>query len=204
VLLLACSSHIPDCFIVSAAIAGTLFDNQLRANIPSTLPPDIVTQVIGSVEVIKALAEPARSQVIAAYAKSLQPVFIIGVPAGALACLSSLLVSSFAGGVRESSRRTQAHLELQLEGTRQLGGTRRHGLRACVTVGSYTLLFLLFPYVCWVRLRRALYSLHHELVMETQYLRIKWTPNMAVGIVAFMDDRMTCISVQCMPLTRGL
>jgi hypothetical protein len=76
--------------VIGIAIAGTVFNNQLHSNLPSTLPADVAAQVVASVTVIKTLAEPVRGIVIAAYVQSLRPVFVIAVPAGALASLSAL------------------------------------------------------------------------------------------------------------------
>ncbi|EIN09916.1 transporter [Punctularia strigosozonata HHB-11173 SS5] len=81
--------------IIAIAIAGTVFDNQLRANIPSTLPAELAKQISQSVSVIKTLDPADRAIVIEAYTKSLRPVFMIGVPAGALASLCALIVPNY-------------------------------------------------------------------------------------------------------------
>lgn len=76
--------------VIGIAIAGTLFSNQIRSNLPKDLDPEIAKVVVNSVSVIFTLPEAVRDVVIDAYVKSLKPVFIIGVPAGAFASLSAL------------------------------------------------------------------------------------------------------------------
>ncbi|EIN10640.1 hypothetical protein PUNSTDRAFT_132726 [Punctularia strigosozonata HHB-11173 SS5] len=76
-------------------IAGTVFDNQLRHNLPKTLPDGVANAVVASVTAIKSLSPEVKAVVIEAYAKSLQPVFILGVPAGILALLSAILVPNY-------------------------------------------------------------------------------------------------------------
>jgi hypothetical protein len=76
--------------VVGIAIAGTLFSNQIRGNLPPGLDPAVAEAVVRSVTVIKTLPAELQRSVIDAYVKSLRPVFIIGVPAGAFASLSSL------------------------------------------------------------------------------------------------------------------
>jgi hypothetical protein len=73
-------------------IAGTIFDNQLRHNLPRNLPPGVADAVVASVTAIKTLPPDVKAVVIDAYAKSLQPVFILGVPAGIMASLCALWV----------------------------------------------------------------------------------------------------------------
>jgi hypothetical protein len=76
--------------VVGIAIAGALFSNQLRNNLPPGLDPAIAEAVVKSVTVIKTLPSEIQQSIIDAYVMSLHPVFIIGVPAGGLASLSSL------------------------------------------------------------------------------------------------------------------
>jgi MFS family permease len=72
------------------AIAGTLFANQIRDNLPASLDPETAKAVVGSVTIIHTLPDAIRSVVVEAYVKSLRPVFIIAVPAGAFASASAL------------------------------------------------------------------------------------------------------------------
>jgi hypothetical protein len=76
--------------VVGLAIAGTLFSNQIRSNLPAGLDPAVAKAVVGSVTVIKTLPADIQGSVINAYVKSLRPVFIIAVPSGALASISAL------------------------------------------------------------------------------------------------------------------
>jgi len=80
--------------VIGIAIAGTIFSNQLRSSLPDDLPADIRAAVVASVTIIQTLPDEIKRPVIDAYAKSLQPVFILGVPAGVCATLSALLVKN--------------------------------------------------------------------------------------------------------------
>jgi hypothetical protein len=82
--------HRSRCYKVFFRIAGTIFDNQLRHNIPKNLPPGVAEAVVASVTAIKTLPPDVKTVIIEAYAKSLQPVFILGVPAGIMASLCAL------------------------------------------------------------------------------------------------------------------
>jgi MFS family permease len=76
--------------VVGIAIAGTLFANRLRSGLPADLPEDVRIAVVASVDAVKLLPPGLKEGVIDAYVKALKPVFILGVPAGALASLSAL------------------------------------------------------------------------------------------------------------------
>ncbi|KZW04065.1 ABC transporter [Exidia glandulosa HHB12029] len=80
--------------IIGIAIAGTVFANGLKANLPSTLPPEVALAVRRSVSVIFTLPEDVRAEVVHAYIKSIDQVFLVGVPAGVLASLSAFLVKN--------------------------------------------------------------------------------------------------------------
>jgi len=81
--------------IVSIAIAGSIFANELRRNLPSDLPAELRGAILESVTAISALPEPTKSTVIAAYSRSLDPVFVMGVPAGICASLAALLIVNY-------------------------------------------------------------------------------------------------------------
>jgi MFS family permease len=76
--------------IVGVAIAGTLFSNKLRAGLPTDIPSEARAAVLASVDAIKLLDPTVRIAVVDAYVQALKPVFIIAVPAGALAALAAL------------------------------------------------------------------------------------------------------------------
>jgi hypothetical protein len=76
--------------VIGIAIAGTIFSNQLNSNLPDALPADVKKAVAQSVTIIFTLPDDLKGPVIDAYAKSLKPVFILGVPAGALAAFSAM------------------------------------------------------------------------------------------------------------------
>jgi hypothetical protein len=75
---------------IGLAIAGTTFSNQLKGNLPADLDPKVAVAVAQSVEVIKTLPAALRGTVIDAYVKSIRWVFVIAIPAGVCASLSSL------------------------------------------------------------------------------------------------------------------
>lgn len=76
------------------SIAGSIFNNRLRHNLEFVdLPVVLKLAVEQSVTVIAALPVDTRALVTAVYVKSLDPVFLLGVPAGILASLSALWVS---------------------------------------------------------------------------------------------------------------
>jgi len=81
--------------VIGLAIAGTLFSNQIRSNLPPNLDPAVAKAVVGSVTVIHTLPAAIKSAVIDSYVKSLRPVFIIAVPGGAFASLSAFLINSY-------------------------------------------------------------------------------------------------------------
>ncbi|KIJ58908.1 hypothetical protein HYDPIDRAFT_44277 [Hydnomerulius pinastri MD-312] len=82
--------------IVSISMAGSIFANELRTDL-TKYAPDLTdalrSAILQSVTAIQALpTEALKSEVIAAYARSLDPVFILGVPAAALASLSAVMI----------------------------------------------------------------------------------------------------------------
>ena len=79
--------------IIGIAIAGSIFSNSLAKYIPQYapgIPPEFTTLVRQSVTVIFQLPPEVQPGVIKAYVKSVDDVFLLGVPAGALASLSAL------------------------------------------------------------------------------------------------------------------
>lgn len=81
--------------VVGLAIAGTLFSNQIRHNLPTGLDPMVAKAVVGSVTVIKTLPEAIQAAVVESYVKSLRWVFIVAVPAGVLSSVSALMINSY-------------------------------------------------------------------------------------------------------------
>lgn len=74
-------------------MAGSIFANELRQNLVKyapDLPVEAKDAILQSVTVIKLLAPSLQSQVIEAYARSLDVVFLVGVPAGVLTSLAAL------------------------------------------------------------------------------------------------------------------
>jgi hypothetical protein len=74
------------------AVAGTVFSNQLKNLLPGSIPQATTSAILQSVTVINALPPGIKNIVIEAYVKSMRPVFIMAVPAGALGLLSALYV----------------------------------------------------------------------------------------------------------------
>jgi MFS family permease len=81
--------------VVGLAIAGSIFNNRLRDNFEVIdLPVVLKLAVEQSVTVIAALPIETRNLVTAVYVKSLDPVFLLGVPAGILSSLSALAIKN--------------------------------------------------------------------------------------------------------------
>ncbi|KAK1228815.1 hypothetical protein PQX77_008134 [Marasmius sp. AFHP31] len=79
--------------IVGIAMAGSIFSNNFRKNLDlhaTNLPPEIKAAVLSSVTVIRSLPEALKAEVVLAYARSLGPIFIIGVVVTILMSLSTL------------------------------------------------------------------------------------------------------------------
>ncbi|KZS97593.1 ABC transporter [Sistotremastrum niveocremeum HHB9708] len=92
--------------VLGISIGSTLFGNQLVANLPkytNGLTPDQIFAVRSSVTAIFTLPEELQQGVTAAYVASLDRVFILGVPAGALAALSALLIKNYSVKERGSA-----------------------------------------------------------------------------------------------------
>ncbi|KAG8984776.1 hypothetical protein FRB90_005115 [Tulasnella sp. 427] len=92
------------------AIAGTIFGNRLSSFLAiyaPELPPEAVTAVKQSVEVIKTLDPELRAGVITAYSKALGYAFIIGIPGGILASVAGCLVPNF--NIKKLSVQPGAH-----------------------------------------------------------------------------------------------
>jgi len=84
--------------ILGIAMAGTVFSNQLRHNLAIYAPSlshDLVESVRQSVTIIKTLPADQQAEVIKAYAKALDAVFLIGVPACAFGSLSTFLIKDW-------------------------------------------------------------------------------------------------------------
>jgi len=78
--------------VVGIAIAGSVFSNQLKLNLVRYVPnlsPEDLQRILQSVTIVSTLPNEVRSQVLISYVRALDPVFLIGVPAGALTCLVS-------------------------------------------------------------------------------------------------------------------
>ncbi|KAH7917130.1 hypothetical protein BV22DRAFT_1124080 [Leucogyrophana mollusca] len=83
--------------IVGISMAGSTFANELRRNLDiyaPSLPSTLKSAILESVTAIQALPSSDRVEVIDAYAKSLDPVFVIGVPAAILASLAAFIISN--------------------------------------------------------------------------------------------------------------
>ncbi|GBE78995.1 Efflux pump roqT [Sparassis crispa] len=81
--------------VAGVSISGTIFTNLLRTNLrvyAPQLPAALVVAVEQSVTAIAEVAPDMRAAVLHAYTFSISRVFLIGVPAGALASLSGMLV----------------------------------------------------------------------------------------------------------------
>jgi len=79
--------------VIGISIAGTLFANQLTKELVIYAPdlaPDVAQAIKESVTVVLTLPADQQAAVIQAYAKALDFVYIIGVPAAILASLSAL------------------------------------------------------------------------------------------------------------------
>ncbi|KAF8234177.1 MFS general substrate transporter [Tricholoma matsutake] len=80
--------------IVALGVGSALFINELTINIPIYAPDAPYELVLHSVDAIQILPEYQKVGVIHAYVMSMRWTFIVGVPAGALAALASLLIRS--------------------------------------------------------------------------------------------------------------
>jgi hypothetical protein len=77
-------------------VSGAVFSSQLRAQIEilaPDLPTDVVQIVLSSVKAVVALPPLEQAAILTAYSNAISRVFLIGVPAAALASASVLLVS---------------------------------------------------------------------------------------------------------------
>jgi len=81
--------------IIGIAIAGTVFANGLSKFLPADLAPDVRHAVRESVSAIFLLPVDQRAAVVDSYIKAIDQVFLIGVPAGVLGSLSSLLINNW-------------------------------------------------------------------------------------------------------------
>jgi hypothetical protein len=76
-------------------IAGTIFRNKLKeylAAYVNEIPTDSLTAVQQSVDAIFTLPPAIQDLVISAYIRSLNHVFLLGIPAGILASISAAYV----------------------------------------------------------------------------------------------------------------
>ncbi|EIW76480.1 MFS general substrate transporter [Coniophora puteana RWD-64-598 SS2] len=79
--------------IVGLAIAGSVFLNQLKVNLHQyapSLPPSVAVSVQQSISNIFTLPANEQAAVVQAYVKTLDQVFLIGVPIGAISSVISL------------------------------------------------------------------------------------------------------------------
>lgn len=84
--------------VIGITVGAAVFGNQLASNIVKFAPglsPEQALAVRSSVTAIFKLPKELQEQAILAYSESLDRVFLIGVPAGALASLSSLLIKNY-------------------------------------------------------------------------------------------------------------
>ena len=75
------------------SVAGAVFLNQLQKNIETyapDLPPSVADSVQQSITYIFSLPKDQQGAVIHAYVKSLDQVFLVGIPAGIISSLVSL------------------------------------------------------------------------------------------------------------------
>ncbi|KDQ59779.1 hypothetical protein JAAARDRAFT_33346 [Jaapia argillacea MUCL 33604] len=81
--------------VLGIAIGGTIFSNQLEKNLhvyAPDLPANLATAVEQSVNAISLVEASMRPLVLRAYTESINRVFLLGIPAAALASLSGFLV----------------------------------------------------------------------------------------------------------------
>lgn len=76
---------------LGGSIGSALLVNGLRHYLPTNLPPLTAMSILESVEAIWTLSGTAQAQVITAYARALDDVFLIGAAAGILGVLFALL-----------------------------------------------------------------------------------------------------------------
>lgn len=84
--------------VVGIAIAGSVFANQLKLNLARLVPnlsPEDLQQILQSVTIVSTLPDEIRTPVLVSYVRALDPVFLIGVPAGALTCLASWWIADY-------------------------------------------------------------------------------------------------------------
>lgn len=79
--------------VIGIAIAQVLFTNGLTRELaPYGLPSEQITYIKQSVEAIKELSEPLKTDVINAYVYALRDVYVMAVPAAALSVVCALFV----------------------------------------------------------------------------------------------------------------
>lgn len=79
--------------VIGITVGAAVFGNQLAGNLAkfaTDLSPEQVTMVRSSVTAIFDLPKELQAQAIKAYSDSLDRVFLIGVPAGALAAVAGM------------------------------------------------------------------------------------------------------------------
>ena len=78
------------------SVAGSVFENMLQVNIHKYAPhisQDIIVAIMNAADAVwKAVPPPDRPAVITAYVKTLDAVFLIGVPAGGLGFIAALMM----------------------------------------------------------------------------------------------------------------
>lgn len=82
--------------VIGIAIAGTIFGNQLGAELANSgLPEEVINGVKQSVTVIFSLQPEARAPVVTAYIKAVDYTFILAIPACILTSVSAVLIKNW-------------------------------------------------------------------------------------------------------------
>ncbi|KAF8597187.1 MFS general substrate transporter [Ceratobasidium sp. AG-I] len=107
--------------VLGVSIAGTIFSNELARNL-LRYAPNVPTEVLrNSVAAIKSLPQDQREGVVIAYSKSIDSVYLLGVPAGALSILAVLFIRdvSIKGRVHGSENVPAVPADIELERPRE-------------------------------------------------------------------------------------
>lgn len=83
--------------VVGIAAGGTIFANELRSKLSSYapgLPAELKEAVEESVSSLSLVPDSYKSNVLMAYVSAVDHTFLLGIPAGALACFAATLISN--------------------------------------------------------------------------------------------------------------
>lgn len=113
--------------IIGISLAGSVFENMIQVNLHKyapELPEDLVRAVVNSATAVwQFVPEEMRPQTLRAYTETLRVVYLIGVPAAALALGGALLI-------RNSKMQTKAEEQAAIDAARQKEALAKGGVDA--------------------------------------------------------------------------